>query len=120
MAQLFAQQPPSRTSIVLPFSVRRLHWHALFISPLERTFYHFEGFGNELSHYSPVRTAFDDLLSGDGWRFVSIRNKYQSDSVSCGVWLQVARDCWLKYVASSQYGTRTYSPWTNYTAEALG
>ena len=120
MARLFAEQPPSRASIILPFSVRQLHWHTLFISSLERTFYHFEGFGADLPVRSPLRQAFDTSLGADGWRFVSIRYRYQSDSVSCGVWVQVARDCWLKYVASPQYGMRTFGAFMQQTLAEAG
>ena len=52
-----------------------------------------------------------------GWRIVSIREKYQSDGFSCGVWLQVARDVWLLYVASHQHGMRIFPAFLKQTLE---
>ena len=98
----------SEASIILPFSIQRLHWHELFISFKEKRVYHFEGFGEALSSNAPLlaTTIAERFLSGGtGWQLVSSSDVYQTDGHNCGVWLQVARDCWLQYAASSSYGS---------------
>ena len=51
------------------------------------------------------RIAERFLSGGTGWQLVSSSDVYQTDGHNCGVWLQVARDCWLQYAASSSYGS---------------
>ena len=109
MRRLVAALPRPRTSVVLPFSVQQLHWHVIFSSPLERMLYHFEAFGDALPRRSPIALAFQESLGRQGWTLVSMRLHYQDDGSSCGVWIQVARDCWLEYVKSDSYGTSDFS-----------
>ena len=81
---------------------------ALFGSARDKVVYHFEGFGGDLRS-SPINLAFDDSLDHLGWRLVSVRLHLQSDSSSCGIWIQVARDCWLEYVASTEHGNAAFA-----------
>ena len=107
MRRLVAGQLEEGSSIVLPFSRNQLHWHVLFGSASDKVVYHFEGFGGDLRS-SPVNLAFDDSLGRLGWRLVSVRLHLQSDSSSCGIWIQVARDWWLEYVASTEHGNSAF------------
>jgi len=45
---------------------------------------------------------------GDDWKFEPIRGCFQADGHACGVWLGVARDIYIRYVDSDQYGTGTF------------
>ena len=112
--------PLSSASVVLPYSVQQLHWHELFFSFLERCVYHFEGLGAELPAVSPIRIAFDASLGSQGWQLVSLCDEYQSDGSSCGVWLQAARDAWLRYVASTDHGSKIFAAFLRRTFEAAG
>ena len=108
MRRLVAGRLEDGSSIVLPFSRNQLHWHVLFGSARDKVVYHFEGFGGDLRS-SPINLAFDDSLDHLGWRLVSVRLHLQSDSSSCGIWIQVARDCWLEYVASTEHGNAAFA-----------
>jgi hypothetical protein len=92
----------------------------LFFSFLERCVYHFEGLGAELPAVSPIRIAFDASLGSQGWQLVSLCDEYQSDGSSCGVWLQAARDAWLRYVASTDHGSKIFAAFLRRTFEAAG
>ena len=118
--RLAEASPQSSASVVLPYSVQQLHWHELFFSFLERCVYHFEGLGAELPAVSPIRIAFDASLGSQGWQLVSLCDEYQSDGSSCGVWLQAARDAWLRYVASTDHGSKIFAAFLRRTFEAAG
>ena len=54
---------------------------------------------------SPITLAVDRL---EGWQFISLSLKLQTDASACGVWLTVARDCWLRYVGEGLDGTHSF------------
>ena len=68
--------------------------------------YHFEGFGGELPHRSPIRLAFERTLRAQSWQIVSVRDHYQSDGSSCGVWLKASM---LKVPSFERHSSRQAS-----------
>lgn len=74
----------------------------------DRAVYHFEAFGKELGEDNSVYRAFAATLGNCGWSLSSSHLLLQWDGVNCGVWLQVARDRFLEYVDSSQFGSRSF------------
>ena len=55
-----------------------------------------------------VLATFRATFEPKGWQLISLRQKYQADSSSCGVWLQVVCDAWLRYVDSDAFGTASF------------
>jgi hypothetical protein len=101
-------EPSSRASVIIPYSKGQLHWHVLFVCFAESIVYHFEGFGREVESEEAVPTAVATHLGAE-WTFTSHRGCYQSDGSSCGIWIQVARDIFLQYVGSNEYGRGTFN-----------
>ena len=100
------QSSSTQHSMVQPYSVNRLHWHTLFLCFTEKVCYHFEGFGEDMEEEMVV--AFTKLLSAHNWELISIDMQLQSDGCNCGVWIQVARDAYVDYTESEDFGTRTF------------
>jgi len=73
----------------------------------EKVLYHFEAFGGPVE--SMVNAAFTSVLEPHGWCLIVIDAEVQYDGSSCGVWLQVARDAFLAYVQSENYGSKTFA-----------
>jgi len=107
MSKLLAT-PGCAATVVMPYSVNQLHWHELFVSFSEAVIYHFEAFGEPLERRGTVLATFRENFEPKGWQLISLRQKYQADSSSCGVWLQVARDAWLRYLDSDAFGTASF------------
>ena len=42
------------------------------------------------------------------WSLVSMRGRFQVDGNACGIWIQVARDLFIEYVDSHEFGTCTF------------
>jgi hypothetical protein len=116
---LASAQPLARASVVIPYSVNLMHWHQLFVCFPERTIYHFEGFGNPLSSRDVMPTAMRETF-GDEWTFVPLRGLFQVDGCACGIWLQVARDVWVRYMDSDQYGAKTFQAFLTAELAAMG
>ena len=54
-----------------------------------------------------MRAAYLKLLHV-GWSLVSMRGRFQVDGNACGIWIQVARDLFIEYVDSHEFGTCTF------------
>ena len=74
----------------------------------KKVIYHFEAFGEPLERRGTVLATFRATFEPKGWQLISLRQKYQADSSSCGVWLQVVCDAWLRYVDSDAFGTASF------------
>ena len=113
---LTALQDPSsqsKASYIIPYSVNQLHWHELFIVAAEKTVYHFEAFGAPLGDRgdkpgTAVSKGFGETFDKVGWSLVSMRGRFQVDGNACGIWIQVARDLFIEYVDSHEFGTCTF------------
>ena len=99
--------PHKKYSVILPFAVQRLHWHELFMPFTEKVLYHFEAFGGPVE--PRVAAAFASTLLPRGWELINIRIRVQNDGSSCGVWVQAARDAFLAYIESEEFGTKSFA-----------
>ena len=45
---------------------------------------------------------------------------FQNDGSACGIWLQVARDVYLEYMASSEYGSGSFLTFLERRMEEMG
>ena len=91
--------------------VKELHWHKLIFSFEEKVLYYWEPYGSRLRASSPFMTAFETHVAslGQGWRFVSIEVKFQTDGWNCGVWTTVADQAFIAYTDSTSFGTSTFA-----------
>lgn len=85
--------------------MQQLHWHILFLSFTEKVCYHFEGFGKG----PDLIVAFTTQCEALGWKLISIPLHVQWDGSSCGVWVVVARDAYLAYIESPDYGKSVFA-----------
>ena len=110
---------------MMPYSVDQLHWHELFVVGAERTVYHFEGFGAPLGDRGDkpgvaLSKKFNSTFGKVGWSLVSIRGRFQVDGNACGIWIQVARDLFIEYVDSDEFGTRSFETFLHRRLEEQG
>ena len=82
--------------------------------------HHFEGFGEPLERRGSIPSAFQAKLAPLGWSLIDLRLKLQTDGNSCGVWLQVVRDAWLRYVDSSSFGSKGFKSFLEQEMAAEG